>query len=30
MSSKTAEHMTWYQSHDVMDEVMMHNFNGEA
>jgi len=30
MSPKTAEHMTWHQSHDVVDGVMMHPFDGEA
>ena len=30
MSPKTAEHMTWHQSYDVVDEVMMHPFNSEA
>jgi hypothetical protein len=30
MSPKTAEHMTWHQSYDVVDEVIMHHFNSEA
>jgi hypothetical protein len=30
MSRKTAEHMTWHQSHDAVDGVMMYPSNGEA
>ena len=30
MSSNTAEHMTWHQSHNTVDGVMMHPSNGEA
>jgi len=30
MSLKTVEHMTWYHSHDAMDGMMVHIFNGEA
>jgi len=30
MSPRTAEHMTWHQSHDAVDEVMVHPSNGEA
>jgi len=30
MSLKTAEHMTWHQSHDVVDGVMVHPSDGEA
>jgi hypothetical protein len=30
MSSKTIEHMTWHQSHDAVDGVMVHPSNGEA
>jgi hypothetical protein len=30
MSPKTAEHMTWHQSHDTIDGVMMHPSDGEA
>jgi len=30
MSQRIAEHMTWHQSHDVVDRVMVHPFNGEA
>jgi hypothetical protein len=30
MSPKTVEHMTWHQSHDVVDRVMVHPFDGEA
>jgi len=30
MSSRIAEHITWHQSHDVVDGVMMHPFDGEA
>jgi len=30
MSPRTAEHMTWHQSNDVVDEVMMHPSDGEA
>jgi len=30
MSQKTIEHMTWHHSHDVVDKVMVHPYNGEA
>jgi len=30
MSPRTAEHMTWHQSHDVVNGVMVHPSNGEA
>jgi len=30
MSPRTVEHMTWHQSHDVVDGVMVHPFDGEA
>jgi len=30
MLPKTAEHMTWHQSHDAVDRVMMHPSDGEA
>ena len=30
MSPKTAEYMTWHQSHDVVDEIMVHPSNSEA
>jgi hypothetical protein len=30
MLSKTTEHMTWHQSHDAVDGVMVHPFDGEA
>jgi len=30
MSPKTTEHMTWHQSHDVVDGVMVHPSYGEA
>ena len=30
MSPKTGEHMTWNQSHDVVDGMMDRPFNGEA
>jgi len=30
MSPRTAEHITWHQSHDVVDGVMMYPSNGEA
>ena len=30
MSPRTAEHMTWYQSHHAVDGVMVHPSNGEA
>jgi len=30
MPPRTAEHMTWHQSHDAVDGVMVHPFNGEA
>jgi len=30
MSPKTAEHMTWHQSHDAVDGVMVHLYNNEA
>jgi hypothetical protein len=30
MSPRTVEHMTWHQSHDAVDGVMMHSFDGEA
>jgi len=29
-SSRTAEHMTWHQSHHAVDGVMVHPFNSEA
>jgi hypothetical protein len=30
MSLRTVEHMTWHQSHNTVDEVMVHPFDGEA
>jgi len=30
MSPRTAEHMTWHQSHHVVDGVMVHHSDGEA
>jgi hypothetical protein len=30
MSSRTAEHMTWHQSHNMIDGVMVHPSDGEA
>jgi hypothetical protein len=30
MSPRTAEHITWHQSHDTVDWVMVYPFNGEA
>jgi hypothetical protein len=30
MSPRTAEHMTWHQSHHVVDGVMVHLSDGEA
>jgi hypothetical protein len=30
MSIRTAEHMTWHQSHNTVDGVMVHPFDGEA
>jgi hypothetical protein len=30
MSPRTAEHMIWHQSHDAVDGVMVHPFDGEA
>jgi len=30
MLPKTTEHMTWHQSHDAVDRVMMHPSDGEA
>ena len=30
MSPKIAEHMIWHQSHDAIDEVMVHPSDGEA
>jgi len=30
ISLKTDEHMTLHHSYDVVDEVMVHPFNGEA
>jgi len=30
MSPRTAEHMTWHQSHDAVDRVMVHPSDGEA
>jgi len=30
MSPRTAEHMTWHQSHNTVDEVMLHPSDGEA
>ncbi|KAL9394296.1 hypothetical protein Peur_013581 [Populus x canadensis] len=30
MSLRTTEHITWHQSHDAVDGVMMHPFDGEA
>jgi hypothetical protein len=30
MSPRTAEHMTWHQSHDTVDGVMVHPSDGEA
>jgi hypothetical protein len=30
MSLRTAEHMTWHQSYDVVDGVMVHPYDGEA
>jgi hypothetical protein len=30
MSPRTVEHMIWHQSHNTVDGVMMHLFDGEA
>jgi hypothetical protein len=30
MSPRTAEHMTWHQSHNTVDGVMVHPFDGKA
>jgi hypothetical protein len=30
MSPRTAEHMTWHQSHDAVDGVMVHHSNNKA
>jgi hypothetical protein len=30
MSPKTAEHMTWHQSYNVMDEVVVYPSDSEA
>jgi len=30
MSPRTTEHMTWHQSHDVVDGVMVHSSDGET
>jgi hypothetical protein len=30
MSPKTAEHMTWHQSHDVVDGVTVHPSDSES
>ena len=30
MSPRTVEHMTWHQSHDAVDGVMMHPSDGET
>ena len=30
MSPRTAEHMIWHQSHDAVDGVMVHPFDGET
>ena len=30
MSPKTTEHMLWHQSHDAVDEVMLHPSDSEA
>jgi hypothetical protein len=30
MSPRTAEHMIWHQSHNTVDGVMVHPFDGEA
>ena len=30
MSRRTAEHMTWHQTHDAVDGVMVHPSDGEA
>jgi hypothetical protein len=30
MSPRTAEHITWHQSHDAVDRVMVHPSDGEA
>jgi hypothetical protein len=30
MSPRTAENMTWHQSHDTVDGVMVHPSDGEA
>ena len=30
MSPRTAEHMTWHQTHDAVDGVMVHPSDGEA
>jgi len=30
MSPKTTKHMTWYHSHDTVNRVMVHPFDGEA
>ena len=29
MSPRTAEHMTWHQTHDAIDGVMVHPSDGE-
>ena len=30
MSPRTTEHMTWHQTHDAVDGVMVHPSDGEA
>jgi len=30
MSLKTVKHITWYYSHDEVDEIMVHLFDGKA
>jgi hypothetical protein len=30
MSPRIVEHMTWHQSHDAVDGVMVHPSDGEA
>jgi hypothetical protein len=30
MSPRTAEHMTWHQSHDAVNGMMVHPSDGEA
>jgi len=30
MSPKIIEHVTWYHSHDAVDEVIVHHSDGEA